>query len=62
MRSFLEVGFIFWGLFGVFALIVVLYLIWMWWEEGKGQGTEPTARSPMDSGEGSDREGGAPGP
>jgi len=37
VRIFLEAGFIFWGLFGVFALIVVLYLIWMWWVE-RGEG------------------------
>ncbi len=26
-------GFSFWGLFLVFALIVLAYLAWMWWEE-----------------------------
>ena len=40
MRSILEAGFIFWGLFGVFGLVVVGYLFWMWWEEGRGDDTE----------------------
>jgi hypothetical protein len=26
-------GFIFWGLFVVCAAIVVMYAVWMWWEE-----------------------------
>lgn len=30
---FLEAGFIFWGLFLTFALIVVAYVVWMWWVE-----------------------------
>jgi len=38
VRSVLEAGFIFWGLFGVFGLIVVLYLIWMWRVEGREAG------------------------
>ena len=29
----LEAGFVFWGLFLVFALIVVAYVIWMTWVE-----------------------------
>lgn len=33
MRTILEAGFIFWGLFGVFGLIVALYVLWMWWVE-----------------------------
>lgn len=26
-------GFVFWGLFLVFGLLVVAYVIWMWWVE-----------------------------
>ena len=26
-------GFIFWGLFAVFGVIVVLYIAWMYWTE-----------------------------
>ncbi len=33
MRSLLEAGFVFWGLFLVFGLIVVGYLVWMKWVE-----------------------------
>lgn len=33
MRSVLGAGFIFWGLFASFALIVALYVAWMWWTE-----------------------------
>jgi phage shock protein PspC (stress-responsive transcriptional regulator) len=33
MRSVLEAGFIFWGLFLVFGLVVVAYLVWMLWVE-----------------------------
>ena len=29
MKSILDAGFVFWGLFLVFGLIVVAYLIWM---------------------------------
>ena len=29
----IEAGFVFWGLFLVFALIVVAYVIWMRWTE-----------------------------
>ena len=35
MKSFLEAGFIFWGLFAVFAVIVALYLLWMWGLEAR---------------------------
>ena len=35
MRSVLEAGFIFWGLFLVFGFIVVGYLVWMLWAEGR---------------------------
>lgn len=28
-------GFTFWGLFVVCALIVVAYVVWMGWEEGR---------------------------
>lgn len=31
MRSALGAGFVFWGLFLVFALIVVAYFLWMVW-------------------------------
>ena len=37
MRGILDAGFIFWGLFLVFALIVIGYLVWMGWEEGRSQ-------------------------
>jgi phage shock protein PspC (stress-responsive transcriptional regulator) len=33
MRSVLEAGFIFWGLFLVFGLTVAGYIVWMWWVE-----------------------------
>ena len=49
MRSVLEAGFIFWGLFVTFGLIVVLYLIWMWWVEREGSSVGPSGPS---SGEG----------
>ncbi len=26
-------GFIFWGLFAVFGLLVLGYIVWMWWVE-----------------------------
>ena len=29
----LEAGFIFWGLFLIFGILVVLYVIWMYWVE-----------------------------
>ena len=32
-RVMLEAGFVFWGLFLVFGLIVVAYIIWMRWVE-----------------------------
>ena len=38
MRSILGAGFIFWGLFATFGVIVLLYLLWMWWVEGRGSG------------------------
>ncbi len=28
-----DAGFIFWGLFLTFAILVVLYVIWMYWVE-----------------------------
>jgi hypothetical protein len=28
-----EAGFVFWGLFVAFGLIVAAYLLWMWWVE-----------------------------
>jgi phage shock protein PspC (stress-responsive transcriptional regulator) len=36
VKAILEAGFIFWGLFGAFGLIVLGYLIWMWWVEREG--------------------------
>lgn len=29
----LELGFVFWGLFLAFALILAGYVLWMWWVE-----------------------------
>ncbi len=29
----LDAGFIFWGLFLIFGILVVLYVIWMYWVE-----------------------------
>ena len=26
-------GFVFWGLFAVFAAIVAAYVVWLWWVE-----------------------------
>lgn len=37
MRSILEAGFVFWGLFLVFGVVVISYLVWMLWVEG-GEG------------------------
>jgi len=53
MRSTLGAGFIFWGLFVVFALLVLLYILWMWWVE-----KDAARRSPPESGHGED----VPGP
>ncbi len=33
MRGVLGAGFVFWGLFLVFGLVVVAYLLWMVWVE-----------------------------
>ncbi|MFC1660443.1 hypothetical protein ACFL3S_03105 [Gemmatimonadota bacterium] len=33
IRAILEAGFVFWGLFAAFAVILVGYLVWMWWTE-----------------------------
>ena len=38
MRSVLGAGFVFWGLFLVFGLVVVAYLLWMVWVE-RGEGS-----------------------
>jgi hypothetical protein len=38
VRSILEAGFVFWGVFLSFALIVVAYLVWMIWVERGGDG------------------------
>jgi hypothetical protein len=40
VKSILGAGFIFWGLFLVFGLIVVGYLLWMWWVEREGTEVE----------------------
>lgn len=40
MRTILDAGFIFWGLFLAFGVIVALYLAWMWWTE-RGAGPTP---------------------
>jgi hypothetical protein len=39
VRAILDAGFVFWGLFLVFALIVVAYLIWMIREEARAAPT-----------------------
>ena len=44
MREILEAGFIFWGLFLSFGFIVIAYLVWMWWEEGRDAGAEEERR------------------
>ena len=41
MRSILEAGFIFWGLFVVFALMMALYVLWMVWEERRADAGPP---------------------
>lgn len=28
-----DAGFVFWGLFAVFGVILVAYVAWMWWVE-----------------------------
>lgn len=35
MRNVLDAGFVFWGLFLVFAMILGAYVLWMSWEEGR---------------------------
>ena len=30
-------GFIFWGLFAVFGLVVIAYVAWMWWTERRAE-------------------------
>ena len=45
MSRALEAGFIFWGLFLVFALMVLLYITWMRWVEGRAsRGSDPELR------------------
>jgi hypothetical protein len=41
MRSILDAGFVFWGLFLVFGLIVGAYLVWMAWVERTGDSPVP---------------------
>jgi hypothetical protein len=36
MTGILDAGFIFWGLFLVFGVIVVAYFLWMRWAERRG--------------------------
>lgn len=46
MRSVLDAGFIFWGLFLVFGVIVIAYVLWMGWvEKGDGQGPDREGRA-----------------
>ena len=52
MRSALEAGFIFWGLFGVFGLILALYLAWMWWVERNPSASDPGRAGGGDAGAG----------
>jgi len=33
MTAILEVGFVFWGLFAVFAATIAAYVVWMFWVE-----------------------------
>ena len=44
MRSILDAGFIFWGLFLVFGVIVVGYILWMRWVEGSDHPVEEPER------------------
>lgn len=54
MRSALDAGFIFWGLFACFAFIVALYLAWMLWAEREAPGPEGRQPGPgAEEGEGS---------
>jgi len=46
VRNVLDAGFIFWGLFLVFALIVVGYLFWMVWAEGREASSAPVQAQP----------------
>jgi len=46
MKSILEAGFILWGLFLIFGLMVVAYLVWMRWEEGRGGALD---KNPVDA-------------
>ncbi len=33
LNAILDAGFVFWGLFLAFGVILVGYLVWMWWAE-----------------------------
>jgi len=44
MTGILDAGFIFWGLFLAFGVIVVAYLLWMRWAEREAP--PPGGRSP----------------
>lgn len=46
MRSVLDAGFVFWGLFLVFGFIVVAYLVWMLWAEGREGSSAPVPAQP----------------
>jgi len=55
VRSVLEAGFIFWGLFVVFAVIVLLYLLWMGWVERREAGSRSRGDGAEEGGGGSPR-------
>jgi cbb3-type cytochrome oxidase subunit 3 len=46
VRSVLDAGFVFWGLFLVFALILVAYLFWMLRAEGTEASSAPVLAQP----------------
>jgi hypothetical protein len=48
VRAILEAGFVFWGVFLVFALIVVGYVVWMVRTE-RSQGSPRRSDEPVDS-------------
>ena len=49
MKSILDAGFVFWGLFLVFGLIVVAYLLWMRRVERTGGSRVPNTRNVPDT-------------
>ncbi len=48
MSTALNAGFVFWGLFLVFALIVLAYLIWMYRTENRERGDTSTKAGSVD--------------